>query len=267
MPLPLVCVTINGHSLADMVAQAEKATGEGADIIEVRFDELYVERVEVKAENTEGEVEISHELVPRGIDVIDVPEAIERLKAGIEKPVLFTCRPRRQGGNFPGTEEERIEVIRQAVASGVSWVDLELDIEEQERTALFEQAAEAGTKVVASHHDMESTPKSADIQSFVAESRQYGDTVKLCYRSNGHGDGLSLCEAAWELRDDADLSLALMGQGVGGDMPRIHAPMFSQSLVYATLETDFNLPDRGMINVRDLRIAWEMLGYSEDSEE
>ena len=107
----------------------------------------------------------------------------------------------------------------------------------------------------------------AEIQSFVAESRQYGDTVKLCYRSHGHGDGLSLCEAAWELRDDADLSLALMGQGVGGDMPRIHAPMFSQSLVYATLETDFNLPDRGMINVRDLRIAWEMLGYSGDSEE
>mgnify|MGYP001284140394 FL=1 len=263
MSLPLICVTINGHTLDDMVEQAEKATGEGADIIEVRFDELYVERVEVKAENIEGEVEISHELVARSIDVIDVPEAIERLKAGIEKPVLFTCRPRHQGGHFPGTEGERIEVMSQAVSSGVSWVDLELDIEESERAALIEQATEQGTKVVASHHDMESTPKSADILSFVAKNRQHGDTVKLCYRTNGHGDALSLCEAAWELREDADLSLSLMGQGVGGDMPRIHAPKFSQSLVYATLETDFDLPDRGMINVRDLRIAWEMLGYSE----
>ena len=263
MPLPLVCVSIDGHALDDMVEQAERATGEGADIIEVRFDELYVERVEVKAENTGGEFETSHELVARGIDAIHVAQSIERLKAGIEKPVLFTCRPRRQGGSFPGTEEERLEVIGQAIASGVSWVDLELDIADVQRSLLVAQAAEAGTKVVASHHDLKSTPKSDEIKAFVADNRESGDTMKLCYQTNGHGDALHLCEAAWELREDAELSLALMGQGVGGDMPRIHAPWFSQSLVYATLETDFDLPDRGMINVRDLRIAWEMLGYAD----
>jgi hypothetical protein len=33
-------------------------------------------------------------------------------------------------------------------------------------------------------------------------------------------------------------------------------------LFYTTLDEDYSLPDRGLINLRDLRTAWEMFGYT-----
>ena len=115
---------------------------------------------------------------------------------------------------------------------------------------------------MASIHDMEGTPSSEEILAAVEEHSEAGDILKLCYQTRGHGDGLSIFEAAWELRDDEGRSCAIMGMGGGGDWPRIHAPLLTQAMVYTTLDTDFGLGDRGMINFRDLRTAWEMLGYA-----
>jgi len=41
----------------------------------------------------------------------------------------------------------------------------------------------------------------------------------------------------------------------------LHAPLLNQALVYATLESDFHLGKKGLINVRDLTDAWDMLEY------
>ena len=54
--------------------------------------------------------------------------------------MILTCRPERQGGYYPGDEESRIEVLRTAIKSEVSWVDLEVDISIKERDSLMEIA-------------------------------------------------------------------------------------------------------------------------------
>ena len=41
----------------------------------------------------------------------------------------------------------------------------------------------------------------------------------------------------------------------------IEKPLLNQTMVYATLESDFHLGKKGLINVRDLTDAWEMLEY------
>ncbi len=50
----------------------------------------------------------------------------EGLIAGSRLPVIATCRPRHEGGGFPGGEEERVEVLRRAAAAGAAAVDVEL---------------------------------------------------------------------------------------------------------------------------------------------
>jgi 3-dehydroquinate dehydratase len=52
-----------------------------------------------------------------------------------------------------------------------------------------------------------------------------------------------------------------MGLGPGGDWTRLHAPIMGQSLVYATMRTEYALKDEGRINVRDVRDAWQLLEY------
>jgi len=51
-----------------------------------------------------------------GVRDIDVPGAL----AGRKRPVIVTCRPRREGGAFDGPEEQRLGVLRQAVELGRS---------------------------------------------------------------------------------------------------------------------------------------------------
>ena len=51
MPLPKVCVTLSGNTLEEMLEDAALATAAGADLIEVRFDNLWLKRVEVIPED------------------------------------------------------------------------------------------------------------------------------------------------------------------------------------------------------------------------
>ncbi|MBO57663.1 MAG: hypothetical protein CMA77_01540 [Euryarchaeota archaeon] len=262
MALPMVCVSLEGNTVEEVLRQAELATAEGADIIEVRFDKMYVEPVEVTAKNSDGIDETSIELVPRSIDAVNITESIEQLKKGIEKPVLFTCRNRNEGGLFPDDETLRISILEQAIASGVSWIDLELSINPDSRDKLLSSARESGATVVASVHNIESTANTEEMIELVESSNDLGDITKLCYQTHNHDDALSIFEAAWKLRSGEN-RCSLMGLGIGGDWTRMHAPILNQAVVFTTLKKGFSLADKGLINIQDLRIAWKMLGHTD----
>ena len=64
-------------------------------------------------------------------------ETIQKLKDSIAVPVVFTVRPPTRRWFLSGTEDERIAILELAIASGVSWIDLEASIEESKRTELL----------------------------------------------------------------------------------------------------------------------------------
>ena len=142
---PLVCVSLEGTTVKEMLDEAARAGIAGADLIEVRFDRLYLSRpAPPVTENEEGEVTKTmppaNEWPVRDFTDIDVDASITALKEGIALPVIFTARPDREGGYLSGDEAQRIGVLKQGIASGATWVDLELSIKEKDRTALVEEA-------------------------------------------------------------------------------------------------------------------------------
>ena len=70
--------------------------------------------------------EIEYEVLP--LESVDLDVALSSFKQGIELPVILTCSTRKTRRSLSGDEESRIEVLRTAIKSGVSWVDLEVDI-------------------------------------------------------------------------------------------------------------------------------------------
>lgn len=54
----------------------------------------------------------------------DVKDLIE----GIPKPILISCRRPEDGGEWRGSEEERLMLLRQAIAAGPAFVELDLEI-------------------------------------------------------------------------------------------------------------------------------------------
>jgi len=261
---PKVCVALDGITIEEMTDEAARANLAGADMVEVRFDRLYLIRPDPAiAEEEEGEkvsLPPENEWDTSDMSEVDVDATISSLKEGLPLPVVFTVRPVSEGGYFPGVESERIAIIEKAIESKVSWIDLELSIAESDRKSLQAAASKNGCKIIASKHDINGVPDSSDIVSLVKDSKDLGDIVKFCGTAHNPADALQIVEAAVELKGE-DLSHSLMAINGGGDWARLHAPMLDQSLVFATMRNEFRISDKGLINVRDLRDAWTLLEY------
>ena len=50
---------------------------------------------------------------------------LDALLAASKKPCIVTNRTKREGGQFSGSEEERIGLLKQAMAAGAEYVDIE----------------------------------------------------------------------------------------------------------------------------------------------
>ena len=266
MELPLVCVVLSGCTVDEMLKDAAMATASGADLVEVRLDKLWVNEVfpEVPDEDAEDPKSRRNqrpepEYVPQPLESVDLAAVLDSFKQGLELPVILTCRSGAQGGHFPGTEEERLDVLSQGIKSGPSWVDLEFEIGDKARKKLVKLAS-GKTKVICSQHSSEKPPPASEIVAEVEEMSSLGDMVKVCYATGGTEGSLRLFEAAWELRESG-INSSIMGMGSGGDWPRIHAPLLRQHMVYSTMQVGWHLAYKGKINRSDLSTAWKLLGY------
>ena len=261
---PKVCVALDGTTVEEMTDEAARANLAGADMVEVRFDRLYLIKPDPTiSDEEEGEKVATppeNEWDTSDVSAIDVEASIASLKEGLPLPVVFTVRPVSEGGFFPGIESERIEILSKAIQSNVSWIDLELSIDDAERKKLKDAATKNGCKIIASKHDINGVPDAESIASLVRDNQGEGDIVKFCGSAHNHADALQIIEAATELTGEG-LNHSLMAVNGGGDWPRLHAPMLDQSLVFATMKNEFRISDKGLINIRDLRDAWTLLEY------
>lgn len=236
-------------------------------MVEVRFDRLYLTKpqatvVEDEDGNKTSTTPPVSDWAVSDASELDVEKSISSLKEGISLPVIFAVRSVREGGHFPGTEKQRLDILQNAIDSKVTWVDLELSIKTKERKALVDAAKSANCQIIASQHDVEGTPSAEDIMNLVTSNVSEGDIVKFCSTVNDHQDALQIVEAANNLSDQEDTPpYSLMALGKGGDWGRLHAPVLGQELVYATMRDEFRLSDKGLVNVRDLQDAWRLLEY------
>jgi len=262
---PKVCVSLDGTTVKAMADEAARANLAGADMVEVRFDRLYLKKPEpVEVEGEDGEVKRvlapEEEWPVRELDEVDVDEAMAALKESIPLPVVFTVRPKAEGGHYPGDEKDRVAVLEKAIASGVSRIDLELSIDEETRSSLLSQAEKGNISVISSIHNTTTTPSAEELVKMVEEHAKEGQIFKFCGTVNDHQDALQIIEASHDLRNSKH-AFSLMALGNGGDWTRLHAPVLGQDLVYATLRSEYKLSNKGLVNVRDLKNAWTLLEY------
>ena len=87
------------------------------------------------------------------------------------KPIIFSCRRKKDGGDWPGTEEERLTLLRQCVVSKSDYVEIELDVADQIRKF-------GTTKRVITHIDLQETPP--DIAEIYGEAQTKSpDVIKI----------------------------------------------------------------------------------------
>tara|TARA_B110000444_G_scaffold259360_2_gene302914 strand:+ start:64556 stop:65359 length:804 start_codon:yes stop_codon:yes gene_type:complete len=267
MPNPKICVSLEETTVKAMVDEAARAGIQGADMVEVRFDRLYLKKPQATISEDEEGNRVStmppvNEWPVMDFEELDVEKSIAALKEAIGLPVIFSVRSVRDGGHFSGDEKQRLTILQAGIESEVKWIDLEMSIEAKERKALFEAAKAANCQIVASQHEMSGTPSSEEIVTTITSNSDSGDIVKFCSTLKDHQDALQIVHAANALSEqDSTPPYSLMALGNGGDWARLHAPTLGQELVYATMRDEFRLSDKGLVNVRDLQDAWRLLEY------
>jgi len=152
--------------------------------------------------------------------------------------ILVTNRRRDEGGGFPGTERERIELLKDAVALGADYVDIEARTKKPLLRELATQIEKHGrrTRWIISYHDLQRTPAEGALKKrFDACSRTGADIVKICTYAREMDDNLRVLGLIPYARKKGRAIIALC-MGEKGRISRVMAPLLGSYLSYASLD-------------------------------
>jgi 3-dehydroquinate dehydratase/shikimate dehydrogenase len=168
------------------------------------------------------------DIVELRIDLLDDPEQtnLPRLLAGRPCHVLVTCRAVREGGRWPGTEDRRLDVLREAIALGAEYVDVEADA--------FDQIRERGdSRLIASSHDFAAMP--ADVPGrWRALADTGADVVKIVGMARDARDVVPIVQVL-ATADRPTIAIAMGEAGLASRVLALRYP--SCLLTFCALET------------------------------
>lgn len=187
----MICVTIGRGRHSSLLEEWKEAAEAGVDLVELRVDCLRRE-----------------------------PDLKRILKERFT-PLVFTIRRGADGGLWRGNEDKRQQLIREAVALGVDYVDLEMDIASKVRRF-------GKTKRIVSYHNVKATPQ--EIRDIADQCEQLDpDVVKVAAAAT------TLAEASRILHAAATSKAPTIAIAIGeiGIFTRVLGPKYGAPFTYA----------------------------------
>jgi len=209
-----VVVPISAPDTKGLNAQVDRAFEAGADLIELRID-LCAEA---------------------GLDPAEAVAAIR----GMRLPAIATNRSREEGGAWQGSQTDRLELLRQAAATGADYVDCELTAHQ----ALGELPGRA--RLVLSHHDFEGMGD--DLPEIVQRMYAAGATiakVAVTPRDAAELDPLAELCARWGSHGEEAIpgkGLVAIGMGEHGAPSRLLAGAWGSAWSFGQLDGQGTAP-------------------------
>lgn len=188
----MICVSIGRSRHKHMLAEHKHLCEQGAELVELR------------------------------LDYISSRVNIQRLLKDRPCQVVVTVRREQDGGKYTGSEEARLIMLREAIANGVEYVDLEDDIAGQ--IPRFGK-----TKRIVSYHSFRNTPD--NLRELHSRLKALdADIVKIATMANQPHDNVRMLE----MMQESDCPTIGMCMGDIGTPSRILAPKFGAPFTYAT---------------------------------
>jgi 3-dehydroquinate dehydratase/shikimate dehydrogenase len=191
MSQPRLCVTVTAATTAELRQRRDAASD--ADLVELRLDS------------------------------VSDPDVMGAL-ADRRRPVIVTCRPQWEGGEFKGSEDERHRILADALAAGAEYVDVE-------SRARFDDllSATGGRRIVLSYHDFAGMP--SDLAGLLESMRSTGvEVVKIAATAEKLSDCVRLLDAGMQAEGRG---VVLIAMGQFGLPTRVLAARFGSMWTYA----------------------------------
>lgn len=220
MELGKICVSLAGLDAAAMYKQARQVL-DTVEVIEIRLDSMAA------------------------------PE-VAKCCSLLRKPLLFTNRPTWEGGQFTGSEEERIAPLLDAVRLRVAYIDLELRAALEGRHRLLEAMQTSPTQMIISWHDFKETPAALELTDILHQMIASGAHVgKIVTTAHGPNDVLRVLSLQEQARA-AGFCLSCFCMGGLGRISRLATLYLGGYMTYACL-SDAQATAPGQLSVARLR--------------
>lgn len=232
---PKIIASIMGHDIKALLAEAEYYNASEIDIVELRID--YFDQ-------------------PQNIALVQ--EAIQKLKAAIIKPLLFTFRTAKEGGEKEILAMDYIALNKAIVNTGlVEMIDLELFTGDELIKDAIEHAHAKGVKVIISSHDFHKTPLKEEIIKRLCKMQELGaDIPKIALMPQSKSDVLTLLEATLEMHEKhADRPIITMSMSPSGVVSRLTGEVFGSAATFGAVK---KVSAPGQINTKDLRLVLDI---------
>ena len=164
------------------------------------------------------------DLIELCLDRLIKPPDMKDLLDGLKKPVLVSCRNKEQGGQFEGTEDERMMLLREAIVAGPAYI--ELDLETAKKIPRF-----GDTKRVISYTSLDKALTNID-GVFDRAAKVHANIVKFTWPTPTLEDAWPLLAAVNKKKEppvvglglgNAGLTFSLLGRKYGS--PWIYAAL------------------------------------------
>ncbi|GAU45091.1 hypothetical protein TSUD_85770, partial [Trifolium subterraneum] len=190
-----------------MIVDIQKATLNGADLVEIRLDSLATFN---PSQDLNTFIQYQHSL-----------------------PFLFTYRPTWEGGKYDGDENQRLDALRLAMELGADYIDIELKVAHQFYDSIRGKTFNK-TKVIVSSHNYQQTPSVEDLGDLVARIQATGaDIVKIATTA------VEITDVARMFQIMVHSQVPFIGLVMGdrGLISRVLCAKFGGYLTFGTLES------------------------------
>ncbi len=172
------------------------------------------------------------DLVELRLDLIDRPDLPALLKAAT-RPAIVTHRTKLEGGQFGGTEEQRVRLLRQAIDLGAPYIDIEASTAREYLQPILENKGD--TRVILSYHDFSKTLDDlAPLYEIMGELP--ADILKIVTYAQDITDNLKMFALLRRAKKEGRPLIALC-MGERGEISRILSPLYGGFLTFGALET------------------------------
>lgn len=164
------------------------------------------------------------EVLELRLDRFSKAPEIGDLLANKPKPIIMSCRRQQDGGNWSGTETDRIALLRQCIISKADYIEIELDIADQIRKF-------PPTKRVITYTNLTETPH--DIAKIYEEAQKKSpDVIKLTTLARTVEEAWPLVQILAKQREPT----VVVGLGKPGVLLNVLGKKLGAPWTYAALE-------------------------------
>ena len=214
----MICIPIAAQTTAAAVERIEQAAAL-ADCVELRIDRI--------------------------------PDAdLEQLLRARRCPVIVTNRSRQEGGDFAGTEAERVASLKEAARLGADYVDVEAATNPALKVEL--RSVLTATKLIVSWHDFSGTPSAEFLRAKLVECMADAPAiVKIVTHADTAADCLRVLELIPRAQQKGQ-AIAAFCMGSAGRISRIMAPLIDSAITFVSLEPE-EASAPGQLTIHELR--------------